>query len=130
MALFGHGGETAATIAEQDTATQGLARVGNIFQDRRQPGHQEAGASQPNPHRHSTTVQSIPEGEPLDDSPLPINPVRGIVITERDKQLLADLRKAPRCIISRYATTWAELSGRYQWSPVLDRLWGLTGTQN
>ena len=93
------------------TLRLGDLREGNIFQDRRQPGHQDAGASQPNPHRLSTTSQSIPEGEPLDDSPLPINPVRDIVITESDKQLLADLRKAPRCIISRYATAWAELSG-------------------
>ena len=41
----------------------------------------------------------------LDDSPLPNSPLRDIVITERDTQLLADLRAAmatPHSIVSRY----------------------------
>ena len=46
-------------------------------------------------------------------SPLPNCPIWYIVLTERDKQLLAELRRAsamalPRCIVSRYDTAWAE----------------------
>ena len=49
----------------------------------------------------------------LDDSPLPNCPIRDIVVTERDKQPLADLRRVsamaiPRCIVSRNAPAWAE----------------------
>ena len=49
-------------------------------------------------------------GEPLDDSPLSI---RGVVPTQRDKQVLSKLRLASamalsRCVVSRYATAWAE----------------------
>ena len=45
----------------------------------------------------------------LDDSPLPNSPIREIVITERDAQLLGDLHRAsgmalPRSTVSRYAT--------------------------
>ena len=53
-------------------------------------------------------------------------PVRDIVNTERDKQLLTDLRRdsamaIPRCIASRYATAWAEnlegaISGHQSWA--------------
>ena len=51
--------------------------------------------------------------DPLDDSPLPNCPVRGIAFTESDKQVLADLRGAstvstPRCTVSRYQS-WAVL---------------------
>ena len=50
--------------------------------------------------------QRVSPGDPLDDSPLPNCSIRGIVLTERDKQLLAELRRAsamalPRCIVSR-----------------------------
>ena len=49
----------------------------------------------------------------LDDSPLPNCSVRDVVLTERDKQSLAELRRASamalrRCIVSRNATAWAE----------------------
>ena len=55
--------------------------------------------------------QPVPPGDLLDDRPLPNCPVRDVLLTERDKQLLAELRRAssitlPRCI-SRYATAWA-----------------------
>ena len=36
--------------------------------------------------------QPGPSGDPVDDSPFPDRPTRDITITERDKQLLADLR--------------------------------------
>ena len=54
-----------------------------------------------------------PPGKPLDDSPLPNCPIRDIALTERDKHLLTELRRAsamalPRCVVSRYATAWAE----------------------
>ena len=57
--------------------------------------------------------QLVPPGDPLDDSPLPNSPIRDIVLTERDEQLLAELRRAfamalPRCIVSRKANSWAE----------------------
>ena len=63
---------------------------------------------------------------PFDDSPLRNCPIRDIAITERDKQLLADLRRVsvmsmPRCRVSRYATAWAEClegasSGHQSWA--------------
>ena len=51
-------------------------RVGDTFQDRRQPGHQDAAASgtafgQQLPQ----SSQPVPPGEPLDDSPLPDCPI-------------------------------------------------------
>ena len=61
----------------------------------------------------------------MDDSPLPNSPVRDVVLTERDK-LLSELRGAlamalPRCVVSRYATAWAQslegaMSGRQSWA--------------
>ena len=55
-------------------------------EDRRQPGHQDTAASQPNPQLHRQLT--------LDDSPRPSSPIRDIAITENDAQLLADLRRA------------------------------------
>ena len=57
--------------------------------------------------------QPVHPGEPLDDGPLPNCPIRNVVLTDRDKQLLSELRQAsamalPRCVVSRYATAWAE----------------------
>ena len=57
--------------------------------------------------------QPVPQGDLLDDSPLPNCPIRDIVLTERDMQVLPELRRAsamalPRCTVSRYATAWAE----------------------
>ena len=87
-------------------------RVGDTFQDRRQPGHQDAAApvSGQQPPQSS---QPVPPGEPLDDSPLPNCPIRDIVFTERNKHLLTELRRAsamalPRCVVSRYATARAK----------------------
>ena len=97
------------------------------FQDRRQPGHQDAA-------RGGTSVdeqllqssQPAPPGEPRDDSPLPNCPIRDVVLTDRDKQLLSELRWAsaralPRCVVSRFATAWAEslegaMSGHQSWA--------------
>ena len=56
-------------------------------------------------HRHQVNT--------LDDTPLPNFDIRDIVLTEQNKQLLAELRGAsalalPRCTVSRHATAWAE----------------------
>ena len=45
--------------------------------------------------------------------PLPNCPIWDVVLTDRDKPLLTKLRRAsamafPRCVVSRYATAWAE----------------------
>ena len=79
-------------------------------------------------HRSATSsvlAAGVP-GHPLDDSPLPNSPFRDTVLTERDKQLLAELCRAsamalPRCVVSRYATAWAEslggaTSGHQSWA--------------
>ena len=68
----------------------------------------------------------MPPGDPLDDSPLPNCPIRDIVLAERDKQLLAELRElpqwlSPRCIVSRYAMARAEslegaITGHQHWA--------------
>ena len=55
---------------------------------------------------------SMPQGDPLGDSPLPNCPIRDVVLTEHDTQLFAELHRAsamtiPRCV-SRYATARAE----------------------
>ena len=90
--------------------------TGDTFQDRRQL---DAAASGP------ATGQQLPQrlaGEPLDDSPLPNCPIRNVVLTDRDKQLLSELRRAlPRCVVSRCATAWAEslegaMSGHQSWA--------------
>ena len=91
---------------ERDTATRDIT-VCDVFQDRRQPGHQDAAASSPNPHQPPRSRQPVPPGDPLDDRPPPNYPIRDIVVTESDRQLLADLRSASavvilRCIVSRY----------------------------
>ena len=68
----------------------------------------------------------MPPGEPLDDSPLPNCPIRDIVLTDRDKQLRPELRRAsamalPRCVVSRCAAAWTEsfegaMSGHQSWA--------------
>ena len=89
-------------------------KVGDKFQDRRQPGHQDTAASGAAAGQHlPQNSQPVPPGEPLDDSPLPNCPSRDVVLTDRDKQLLSELRRAsamalPRCVVSRYASAWAE----------------------
>ena len=96
-----------------DTALRKL-KVGDTFQDRRQPGHQDTAASGAAAGQHlPQNSQPVPPGEPLDDSPLPNCPSRDVVLTDRDKQLLSELRRAsamalPRCLVSRYASAWAE----------------------
>ena len=67
------------------------------------------------PTRHSPPVgsQPVPPGEQLDESPIPISPIRDIVITKGDVQLLGDFHRAtamatPRSIVSRCATAWTE----------------------
>ena len=56
-----------------DTATRDRV-VGKKFQDRRQPDHPGATTSLPTRHPLSTRSQPIPQGEPLDESPLPNGP--------------------------------------------------------
>ena len=84
--------------------------MGDIFQDRRQPGHRDAAAS---PTLPPIRQQPIPQGDPQDDSPLSNSQIRDIAITERDAQLLGDFRWAssmatPRSLVSRYAPASAE----------------------
>ena len=58
-------------------------RVGDTFQDRRQPGHQDA------PHEGTPMdpqVLQSSSGEPSDDSPLPNCPIRNIVLTDRPRR--------------------------------------------
>ena len=102
-------------------------RVGDTFQDRRQPGHQDvARGGTPMEQQLLQGSQPVPTGEHLDDSPLPNCPIRNIVLADRDRQLLSELRRAsamalPRCVVSRYATAWAEslegaVSGHQSWA--------------
>ena len=106
-----------------DTATRDIL-VGDFF--RRQPGHRDAAPSQPNPHQPSAISQSLPQTDALDDSPLPNSPIGDIATTERDAQLLIDIRRVspmaiPRSIVSRFATACAEslegaLTGHQSWA--------------
>ena len=53
-------------------------RVGDTFQDRRQPRHQDAAASGPAPGQQPPqSSQPVPPGEPMDDSPLNCPPPPG-----------------------------------------------------
>ena len=45
--------------------------------------------------------QPIPQGDPSDDGPLPLSPIRDVAATERDAQLLVDLRRASVVAIPR-----------------------------
>ena len=99
----------------------------STFQDRRHPGHQDAAASGlATGQQLLQSAQPVPPGEPLDDSPLPNCPIWDVVLTDRERQLLTELRCAstmalPRCVVSRYATAWAEslegaMSGHQSWA--------------
>ena len=85
-------------------------RVGDTFQDRRRPGHQEVARGGTSIDQQlSQSSQPVPPGEPLDDT-----------------QLLSELRLVsamalPRCVVSRYAMAWAEslegaMSGHQSWA--------------
>ena len=57
-------------------------------------GHQDAAASRLALEQQlPQSSPPVPPGEPLDDSPLPNCPIRDAVLTDRDKQLLSDLRR-------------------------------------
>ena len=101
-------------------------RLGDTFQDRRQPGHQSAApGGAPADQQPPQSSQPVDPGDPLDDSPLNC-PIRDNTLTERDKQLLPELRQAsamalPRSVVSRHATAWAEslkgaMSGHQSWA--------------
>ena len=82
-------------------------RVGNLFQDRRRPCHQEHASGGAANHR----LLEAPQPTPRDDSPAPDSPVRDIAMRESDTEMLGELRRAsavaiPRCVVSRYATAW------------------------
>ena len=100
------------SFCKSHTPLGGLV-VGDTFQDRRQPGHQDAAPEgSPTVHQPLQSSQPVPPGDLLDDSPASELPHPGHR-SERDKQLLAELRRAtamalPCCIVSRYATAWAE----------------------
>ena len=78
--------------------------VGDTFQDRRRLGHQNAApVGSPTAHQPPRGSQPVPPGDPFDGGPLPNCTFRDIPFTDRDKQQLADLRRAsamaiPRCI--------------------------------
>ena len=114
-----------ATVAVSATATH---HFGN-FVLRLFSGPLAAWASGRSSRRHtsidqqvSQSSQPVPPGEPLGDSPLPNCTIR----TERDKYLLAELRRAsamacPRWVVSRCATAWAKslaggMSGHQSWA--------------
>ena len=61
--------------SDRGTATSDLA-VGKIFQDRRQPGHQENPSDGASSQRPSEDPSPIPLEDPLDDSPALDRPVR------------------------------------------------------
>ena len=64
-------------------------RVGDTFQDGRQPRQQDAAASGlATGQQLPQSSQPVPQGETLDDSPLPNCSIRDVVLTDRDKQLL------------------------------------------
>ena len=69
--------------------------VGDTFQDGRQPGHLSAApGGAPADQKLSQGSHPVPPGDPLDDSP-PVNcSARDITLTERDKQVLVELRRA------------------------------------
>ena len=100
--------------------------MGDIFQDRRQPGHRDVVVSQPNLHQTHISSKPIPQEDIPDDSPLPSIAMWDIAITERHAQLLVDLRQGsamtiPRSIVSHYATAWGEsiegaLTGHQSWA--------------
>ena len=121
----GRSGVASVTTAEATLLSVNFAL--DTFQDRRQPEHQDAAASGTAAGQHlPQSSQPVPSGEPLDDRPLSNCPVRGVVLTERDKQLLTELPRAsamalPRCAVSRHATAWAEglegaMSGHQSWA--------------
>ena len=99
-----------------DTTLREL-RVGDTFQDRRQPGHQDAAAS------------LRARSQYLQENLWTTGRFRTALSgrrSDRDKQLLSRLRRAsalalPRCVVSRYATAWAEslegaVSGHQSWA--------------
>ena len=70
--------------------------------------------------------QSAPQVTLLTTARYQTVPLGTLLSTERDKQLLPELRRAsamalPRCVVSRYATAWAEslkgaMSGHQSWA--------------
>ena len=101
-------------------------RVGDTFQDRRQPGHQDAAAGGTARGQHSLRARQYLQENLWTTGPLPNCAIRDVVLTERDKQLLPELRRAsamalPRCVVSRYTTAWADslkvaMSGHQSWA--------------
>ena len=99
--------------------------IGTIFQDRRQPGHQDVTARRPVPHRPPTGSQPVPPGEALDDTPLLSSPSRDAVVTDGDAQnawrtssSLSDGHPAKYCIALRHSVC-REPRRSSPWSPVL-----------
>ena len=50
------------SLCKKNTATRDITD-GDVFQDRRQPGHHDAAASVPNPHQPPHSSQPVPPGE-------------------------------------------------------------------
>ena len=99
-------------FCRSDTPLRDLV-VGDTFQDRRQPGQQDAAPDgSPTVHQPFQSSQPVPQATPSTRA--------------RFRQLLAELRRAsamavPRCIVSRNAMAWAEclegaISGHQFWA--------------
>ena len=102
-----HSGVAGATTAEATLLSANFA-LGDTFQDRRQPGRPAV----------RQTVNSLRAcSQDLQEN---------LWTTDRDKQLLSELRQAsamalPRCVVSRYATSWAgsiegAMNGHQSWA--------------
>ena len=107
-APFDRGEVTVAIIAKKDTATRYIL-VGDIFQDRRQPGRRDAAASQRQPHHTPPDSQPVPQGDLWMTAHF--RSARfGTPVTEQDRRLLADLCRASAmaCTVSRCGTAWPE----------------------
>ena len=110
--LWYHSIEAVQSLQSQQKGhcNSGHYGVGDVFQDRRQLGHQDAAASPSNPHQPPHSSQPVPPGELWMSVHFRTAPLGHRCY---DRQLLADLRRAsamaiPRCIVSRCATAWTE----------------------
>ena len=106
-------------LCGRDTPLREL-RVGDTFQDRRQPRHQNAVAS------GTAAGQQLPQSSQPGSPGEPLFRTAPPGTSERDTQLLIELRRAAakalsRCVVSGYAAAWAEslegsMSGHQSWA--------------
>ena len=105
----------AARQSNQMCQSKGTRFIYSVFCLRKKHEHSGANAKWKDQLQYFLPVQRIQRVylEPLDDSPLPNCAIWDVVPTDGDKQLLSELRRPtamalPRCVVSRYATAWAE----------------------